>query len=200
MTKTFMKNLSVIDNENGSATVLALIVLAALTIIGIFSITTSTIETQIDTNDRLHKMAFYEADGGTEVAREMIEQNIACAAGFQTEPLTIGSLVVENKDFAFSETEPAAPYPSDAERDMRFPADDTQPHTNIVVFGNTQLSTGSALQMAAGYEGKGKGAGGSGGRIVYDVHSRHENPARSSSSHIRTVYRHMIGQEGDCKY
>ncbi|MCA1795019.1 MAG: pilus assembly PilX N-terminal domain-containing protein [Desulfobacteraceae bacterium] len=201
MTKTFMKNLSVIDNETGSAMVLALIVLAALTIIGIFSINTSTIETQIDTNDRLHKMAFYEADGGTEVAREMIEQNIACTpAGFQTEPLTIGSLVVENKDFAFSENAPAATYPSDTQRDMQFPADDTQPHTNIVVFGNTQLSTGSALQMAAGYEGKGKGAAGGGGRIVYNVHSKHENPARSSSSHIRTVYRHMIGQEGDCKY
>ena len=194
------KHNAIVNNEKGSAMVLALLMLAVLTIIGVSSITTSTIETQIDTNDRLYKMAFYEADGGTEVAREMIEQNIACAAGFQTQPLTIGSLVVEDRQFAFSEIEPAAAYPSDAQRDMRFPADDTQPHTNIVAFGNTQLSTGSALQMAAGYEGKGKGAGAGGGRIVYNVHSRHENPGRSSSSHIRVLYRHMIGQEGNCNY
>jgi len=189
----------IVVNENGSAIVLALLILVILTILGVSSITTSTIETKIDTNDRLYKMAFYAADGGTEVGREMIEQNIACAAGFQSDPLTIGSLVVEDKVFAFKENAPAGEYPSDTIRDLRFPADDTQPHTNIVIFGNTQLSTGSALQMAAGYEGKGKGAAGGGAQIIYNVASKHEG-RRNSQSHIMINYRHLIGQEGNCNY
>ncbi len=189
----------VTDNENGSAIVFAILILAVLTIIGISSITTSTIETKIDTNDRLYKTAFYAADGGTEVGREMIEQNLACAAGFLAQPLTIGSLVVEDRVFAYKEDAPLVDYPSDTTRDLHFPADDTQPHTNIVVFGDTELSTGSALQMAAGYEGKGKGAAGGGASIIYDISSKHEG-RRNSKAHIMVNYRHLIGQEGSCNY
>ncbi len=187
------------DNENGSAIVFAILILAVLTIIGVSSITTSTIETKIDTNDRLYKTAFYAADGGTEIGREMIEQNIACPDGFATEPLTIGSLIVEDQLFAFNEDEPLTNYPSDTERDLHFTANDNLPHTNIVVFGNTQLSTGSAIQMAAGYEGKGKGAAGGGAEIIYNVASQHQG-RRNSKATIIINYRHLIGQEGDCNY
>ena len=49
-----------------------------------------------------------QADGGTEVAREVIEQNISCPDGFASEPLTIAgsggsSVVVVDKSFAFEE-------------------------------------------------------------------------------------------------
>ncbi|MCP4413688.1 MAG: hypothetical protein GY808_14100 [Gammaproteobacteria bacterium] len=194
--KTYQNLLS---NENGSALILAVLMLAILTIIGVSSLTTSTVEIQIAGNDKVHKTSFYAADGGTEIGREMIEQNIACAVGFQTEPLTIGSLIIEDKVFAFEENEPGVAYPSDTVRDLRFPADDTAPHTNIVVFGNTELSTGSALQIAAGYEGKGKGVAGGGAQIMYDLHSQHKG-GQNSQSHIMINYRHLIGQEGNCKY
>ena len=95
---------------------------------------------------------------------------------------------------------PGSEYPSDISRDIHFPVSDSQPHTNIVAFGNTRLSTGSALQMASGYEGKGKGAAGGGGEIVYDVYSKHENPGRNSRACIMINYIHLIGQEGNCLY
>lgn len=190
-----------LNNNEGSALIMALLILVVVTIIGVSSMSTSTIEIKIASNDRLYKTSFYAADGGTEVGRELIEQNIACATGFNTEPLTIGSVEVVDKDFAFQENEPTADYPSDTERDIYWWADETiqQAHTNLTVYGNTELSTGSALQMAAGYEGKGKGSAGGGGQIIYNVFSKHQG-RQNSNVCIRINYRHLIGDEGDCKY
>ncbi|ACN15856.1 PilX [Desulforapulum autotrophicum HRM2] len=188
-----------VNNDSGSALIMALLILTVLTIIGISAVTTSTIETKIASNDMLHKKAFYSADGGTEVGREVLEQNVACPAGFKTEPLTIGTAVIENKSFALEENEPGSEYPTDTVRDVHFPADDTQPHTNIIAFGNTQLSKGSALQMAAGYEGKGKGAAGGGGEIIYSLYAKFQGK-RNSRSCIMIHYRHLIGHEGECNY
>lgn len=192
-------------NENGSALIFALLILVVLTVLGISSLTTSTVEVKISGNDKRHKQAFYAADGGTEVGRELVEQNIACAVGFQTEPLTIASAdanvstEIVDDDFAFQETPPAGSYPSDTVRDIHFPLSDAVPHTNIVAFGNTQLSSGSAIQIAAGYEGKGKGSGASGAEIIYEIHSQHVGTVNTQST-IRIHYRHLIGQEGNCNY
>ncbi len=223
----FKKTAAVLfQNEKGSAIVVALLTLVALTILGIIASTTSRIETQIATHDVLYKKAFYEADGGTEIAREFVEQNLSCPGGFSdltavngglgsAGDLKVTRIRVTDPDFAYQEDEAdvddngngIADYPADDERDLWFvgpgnplEANDGTPHTNVVAFGVTELSTGSAIQMAAGYEGKGKGAGGAGGQIVYEIHSRHEYRARQSDSHIMTEYRHLIGQEGDCQY
>jgi hypothetical protein len=60
---------SVINNQQGSVIVIAMIVLVLLTIIGITSTTTSTTEVQISTNSVLHNIAFYTADSGIAVGR-----------------------------------------------------------------------------------------------------------------------------------
>lgn len=209
----------IIQRERGSvAIVIALLTLVAVTMIGIIASTTSRIETQIATNDVLYKQAFYSADGGTEIAREMIEQNLACSGGFSSLNSVNSNLGaaadkdatkirVEKADFAYQSSAPSIPYPRDSQRDLWFvgpdytlSSDDATPHTNVVAFGQTNLSIGSAIQMAAGYEGKGKGAGGGGAEIDYKIHSRHEYRARSSESYIMVEYRHLIGMEGDCQF
>lgn len=198
MMKPYKIYKEIAGNENGSALIFAVMILAVLTIIAVSTIKTSTVEVKISSNDKVYKTAFYAADGGTEVGREMIEQNLACANGFALEPLTIGTFVVEDAVFAYKEDPPVGDFPSDTERDLHFPADDTQPHTNIVAYGNTQLSPGNALQMISGYEGKGKGAAGGGAQIVYDLHSKHEG--KDSAVTIEINYRHVIGLEGNCEY
>jgi len=213
----------VFQNERGSAIVVALLTLVVVTLIGIIASTTSRIETRISTSDVLYKMAFYEADGGTEITRELIEQNLSCQGEFPSSALNpSGELEIEsssspedkrtkirvtNPDFSLQESAPSSIYPSDANRDIWFvgpdeplSAADGTPHTNTVAFGVTSLSTGSAIQMAAGYSGVGFGAGAAGGQIVYEIHSRHEYRARHSESHVMVEYRHVIGQEGDCPY
>jgi Tfp pilus assembly protein PilX len=63
---------SILVNEKGSVIVVAMIILALLTLIGISAVTTSTTEVNIAANDQLNKMVFYTADAGIEVGRQML--------------------------------------------------------------------------------------------------------------------------------
>jgi len=169
----YMKEKQFMNKEDGSITVLALVLLALLTLLGIAATTTSSIEVQIAGNDDRHKKALYEADGGTEVGFEMLEQNIACPNGFinfSGSSMDIDDVTVFTKAFWLIENEPTSDYPSDAVRDIRINRT-ASAYTNLSIYGSTQLSTGSAIQMVSGYEGKGKGAGSGGAHIIYNVYS-----------------------------
>jgi hypothetical protein len=54
----------ILKNENGSVLLIAVLILIALTVVGISAISTSTIDIQISGNDKFHKMAFFAADAG----------------------------------------------------------------------------------------------------------------------------------------
>ncbi|RKX65362.1 MAG: hypothetical protein DRP42_04895 [Tenericutes bacterium] len=197
----YMKEKQFMNKEDGSITVLALVLLALLTLLGIAATTTSSIEVQIAGNDDRHKKALYEADGGTEVGFEMLEQNIACPNGFinfSGSSMDIDDVTVFTKAFWLIENEPTSDYPSDAVRDIRINRT-ASAYTNLSIYGSTQLSTGSAIQMVSGYEGKGKGAGSGGAHIIYNVYSKHMGRDNSRSM-VMTQWRHMIGQEGACNY
>jgi type IV pilus assembly protein PilX len=60
---------SIINNRQGSAIIVALIILVLLTVIGIAATNTSTTEVQISTNALLNNVAFYTADSGIEAGR-----------------------------------------------------------------------------------------------------------------------------------
>jgi len=209
------KSMDMLTEERGSILVIALIVLMMLTLIGIAITTTASLELQIAGNDRLHKTAFYKADGGTEIGYELLEQNLGCASGFAADEITgSGSsqaIKVVNKSFwqdlaASMPDESVDPTTTNADDipkvpDFYFPKDYVAgtPHTNFTVGGNTVLSSGSAIQMVSGYEGKGKGAGGGGAYILYDMYAQHIGVVHSQSI-IKVQWRHVIGQEGACNY
>jgi len=201
---------SILKNEKGSALIIALIIMTLLTLLGIAATTTSTIETQISSNDRLYKMAFYNADGGVETSKELLEQNIE-QRGFPGS--NVGGIGIYKLDF-FLNPPIRNNIPSDKDdndytddddddgRDISIPETlsfgdpgynnpKSPPHTNILIGGNTSLSTGNALQMIAGYEGKGKGAAGGGGHVVYDIRSRREG-IKNARATIKGRWRHVI--------
>jgi len=60
---------SIINNQQGSVIIMAVIVLALLTVIGISATNTSTTEVQVSTNAVLHNIAFYTADSGIATGR-----------------------------------------------------------------------------------------------------------------------------------
>jgi hypothetical protein len=62
-----------LNNENGSVIVVALIILALLTILGIASTNTSTLEVRIATNSQDHQLDFYVADSGWKDAAMFLE-------------------------------------------------------------------------------------------------------------------------------
>jgi hypothetical protein len=194
-----------LNEETGSAMAMALIILVLLTIIGHMATRSTTTEVMIASNDTRFKETFYIADGSTELSTELLEQNIACPTGWST--LTRGGLIrVDTATFWQNMALPATT-PNDANRDFFFssdpavllPADYTgiDPHINVRVAGNTQFSTGSALQVAAGYEGKGKATASGGAYLVYDQYTQHIGRFNTQSI-VRVQWRHVIGTEGSC--
>src|SRR5512145_1912816 len=103
-------------NEAGSAIVFVLLILTVLIIIGVTSLSTSTVELQVATHDARHKMAFYQADGGTEFASELLEQNLCCPGGFSV--TSIGGLEVVTPALWMNTSSSLA---SDSNRDVYYP-------------------------------------------------------------------------------
>ena len=60
-----MKEKCLLKNEKGSVTVLAMVILALLTLLGIAATTTSSLEVQIAGNELRHKLAFYASEAAT---------------------------------------------------------------------------------------------------------------------------------------
>lgn len=200
-------------NEEGFVLVIALVMLVLLSLLGIFALNTTDVELQIAGNDKASKMTFYKADGGVQAASELLEQNLGCPNGFSTNtPFTIQGVDIYDGQMAYHEVlgdTPNSPttvddVPSDTYRSVRIHDDgptgnDTDPHTNIVAWGNTEYLPGSALQMAAGYEGKAKGAAGAGAIIRFELQSQHLGKG-NSEARIAANWYHMVGQEGECSY
>jgi Tfp pilus assembly protein PilX len=68
-----MKNIiSNLNRNDGSVVVVALIMLALLSIIGIAATNTSTTEVKISANEQLYRIVFYGADAGLEVGRQVL--------------------------------------------------------------------------------------------------------------------------------
>jgi len=210
------------DNEQGFVLVTSLLIMLVLTIIGIAGSRNTSTELLIAGNDRTYKETFFNADGGAEVGQELLEQNLACITGFTTtgfssphEDLDNGTSVenffyVKSIDFwrNFSPTDVPSDFNDDditygiQNRDIFFPMNtygSTTRHTNLNIAGSTKLTTGSAIQMAAGYEGKGYSLGAGGAYLIYDIFSQHLGK-NNSESVIHVFYRHIIGAEGSCYY
>ncbi len=83
-------------DESGAALVIALMFLVILTLLGSAAIRTSLIEMEITGNQKQNKMAFYEADGGTEVGIELIEEAIS-ERGYSVSQ--VGSITIVEPNF-----------------------------------------------------------------------------------------------------
>lgn len=187
--------------------ILTLLMIVLLSVVGLYATQTSTTETRIARNEKLHVMAFNEAEGGTLTARELVEQNIEERDWSSNtnrlnvrivDPSFITASGLGSTEYAMDPTDPAD-LTTDTRRHAYFPAlnlDGTpttvnQPHTNLRIGGNPRLSTGSAIQMIAGYEGEGKGAAGSGVWIIYDIRSQYQG-IDNSMARILGRYRHVM--------
>jgi hypothetical protein len=92
-----------IKNENGSAIVIAMMILAIVTIIGVFSLNTSVVERKIATNLVLHKIAFYAAESGWERMVNWLDDQFPYITNTQT--------ITENlKDSADSSAQVSSSY------------------------------------------------------------------------------------------
>ena len=165
------------SNEKGSTLIISVLVLLLLTVIGIAATNTSTIEILISGNDKLHKMAFHQADGGAEVGIELVEQNINRSGFNAAELANLRGVNATNPNLYMNDPIPSRP--SFAASDAHYEENGTR--TSLRIGGNPELSTGGAIQMAAGYEKMAKGAAGGGSTLVYDIWSQHIGGANSKA-------------------
>ncbi|MFT5698177.1 MAG: hypothetical protein ACI8ZB_001031 [Desulforhopalus sp.] len=213
--------------NEGFILVVCMVMLVLLTLMGIVGTRTTTTELLISGNDKVSKQVFYNADGDTEVGIELVELNVSCPTGFMaapggfdnTSPLSASAFPIYGVDvfdstFALDEVATDVPntigagitlanYPSVDARTIRIAGDpanpDVAPTTNMAIFGKTEYSAGAAIQLAAGYDGKGKGAAGGGAVIKYEIHAQHRGLANSESI-VRLDWLHLIGTESVCTY
>ncbi len=219
MTKPHQKQLS----DDGFVLITALLILLVLTLMGLAMNRNTTTEIQIAANDRLRKQAFFEADGGTEFAAEILEQNIACllfgqnGGGSQwlTNPadgdlVLDGVIAIENgsENFwqnvmgTYSSLPQSPAYPSDVLRDMWFPPVYIagQSHTNITVEGASDITEGSSIIQGGGYLALGRTMSSGGVYLDYDIDAQYVGPDNSQGI-VRVEYRHVVGKEDPfCKY
>ncbi len=184
-----------LKNEKGFVLIVSLMMLVVLMIIGIAATSTTNIELQISGNDKSAQMAFYGADAGNELAKELIEQAIETRGwSDETEETekVIGNATITNKDFWLNDElddDPAVDSPTTSDNsDVELSFD--RGITRLRIGGDGGLASGGAIQMAAGYEGIGKSASGGGSWFFYDVRSRHEG-VNNSQKQIRGRYRHV---------
>jgi len=71
-----MKKIQMIKNEDGSVLVIALVMLALLTILGITATSTSNVELQIAGNERNFKRTFFAANAGIEHAKSFLNDDL----------------------------------------------------------------------------------------------------------------------------
>lgn len=191
-----------LQSETGAALITTLLVMTMLALVGVWSTQTSVLETRIAANDKLHKEAFYKASGGAEAGIELVEQNIE-ERGFPVvdesgkQSCTRGGIRIDldhSSPTFYANADIGSAKPSCTNRDAFIPQekqDCSAPLTNLRIGGNTTLSNGGAIQMIAGYEGKGKGAAGGGGWITYDIRSQHMG-ADNSESVINLRWKHVL--------
>jgi hypothetical protein len=89
-----------------------------------------------------------------------------------------------------------------AAADAAYPADNIASGVNVgylYIGGFSEMLPGGALQMAAGYEGKGKGSASGGVAKIIDIYSIY-NGELNSQTCVVMGWRHLIGSEGDCIY
>ena len=65
---------NIINNEKGVVLVISIFMLALLTMTGMASMMTSTIDIDIAANEKFHRLAFFQAESGLTVAAEVVER------------------------------------------------------------------------------------------------------------------------------
>jgi len=188
-----MKFFSSLHNESGAVLMMAIMMLVLLTVIGLSALKNTDLQLYIAGNEKLNTQTFYAADAGNEVSKELVEE-IVEARGWKNEIGTekiIDNVTIVNKDLWNNSPlpdNPTADIPGPTNRDISLPFG--QGNTYLRVGGRGMLAFGGAIQMAAGYEGVGKGSSGRGSWKIYNVRSHHEG-VNNSEEQIRGRWRHV---------
>ncbi|MFZ5764530.1 MAG: PilX N-terminal domain-containing pilus assembly protein [Thermodesulfobacteriota bacterium] len=213
-------------DEKGFVLVASLLILLILVIIGVAATTNTSSELQIAGNEKVHKETFYAAEGSLALGVEVLEQNLFCPTGFTSTGVDDNGVTVADLEGTIrvyerngnnmilyqNPTPPAADIGDTTKMDVAFsyPVDPAfnldavdaagaSQVSQLYIGGRTEMGPGGSLQMAAGYEGKGKSAAGGGVLKLYDITAVHRGQVNSESI-IQIGWRYPVGWTGSCNY
>lgn len=184
--------------EKGMALVIALMLLAIMSLLGASALLTTNVEIKISGNTRVGRTAFYSADGAGQATGGIIADCIG-EVGWSNNYAYGAGVIVNDGQFAFeSQARTGVPDDSgdlDNSNDLTNAPDITfsAPMAAVVDVdkGPTVPVAGSSAVAATGYEGTGKGAAGGGLKTVYHIHVRGLVGNRAMSSLFMT-YDHYL--------
>lgn len=193
-------------SQRGTAIIMALLILLVLSVIGVFAVSTSTVETKITGVERGYQEAFYTADSGEPVGVQVLKLIL------QTDPQTVNDLgaiwsSVVNADLLNMDGEIFTDSRnSDAPQTGTADIDSKGDGNNLGLPSYVQLLIdidrlkshhlpGGGIEFAAGYEGIGLGGGGD-VAILYAVDSVGIYSMRGAQSRVYVGYRHVPGVAG----
>ena len=181
------------SQNNGSALVIALIVLAILAALGIASLDVADINFFISANDRDTKETFFYADSGANIGHEFLED--AHFYGKDTFYNSDARLWQNSTNNSTCEDSPSSPKWGDCMSctDPQFLSFYISGLMGTYVRAGwlgSGILEGSALQIGAGYEGLGKSAAQGGTYADYLIRSRRYGQ-RNSFAEVDLGWRHI---------
>lgn len=202
-------------SQEGAVLVIAVLILLVLTVVGIYAVTTSTIETKITGFEREFKEAFFTADSGEPIGIEVtkaIIHHVPSTLSQLPAPWNDSDVLPDNTLFAGGAPEI---FTDDRHPDNLDPSDTTNYAPDIIGGGSgeelqlprrVQLwvdvdrlasyqMSGGAMEFGSGYEGIGQGGGGD-VAILYEIDSIGRYTATNAESAIEAGYRHVVSMPG----
>jgi len=190
----------ILNNESGAAVLIAtILILVAITVIGLGTMNNSTVEMTIASNDQQHKMAFYNADSGVYSVPKLVSRTINES---QVQDIGAGSGTAEGLNYDLRGR-------TDDEAETHFyqqimgfnlnneAAITMQPGINTIINVSRirrRIVAGGGAEFAAGTEGVGVGSQG-GVAIFYQMDSRGFT-GRGSNANVIADYRKVLGIAG----
>ena len=195
-----------LEAQQGTAIIMALLILLVLSVIGVYAVSTSTMETKIAGVERGYQEAFYTADSGEPIGVGIVKLIL------QHDPQTPEDLdapwdsVVDsgllgmNGEIFTDSRNSDEPEPGTADIESQ------NDSNNLGLASYVQLLVdidrlkshhlpGGGIEFAAGYEGIGFGGGGD-VAVLYAVDSVGRYSMRGAQSRVYVGYRHVPGLAG----
>ena len=170
-------------DQSGSALVVAMIVLAILGALALASLDVADLNIFISANDRDAKESFFHADSGINVGHEFLEESIDTVNS-----TFYGNNATEWNSQSVSQFDPLeAAFLNSTLPLYVAEAQGTYVRSGILERG---IMEGSAMQIAAGYEGAGKSAASGGTFTIFQIRS-HRYGQRNSQSEVDLGWRHI---------
>lgn len=189
-------------SQQGTAMIMSILILLVLSVIGVYAVSTSTVESKISGVERGLQEAFYTADSGEPIGVTLTKTIL------QDDTETVSTLgqpwsaVIGDGDNFLTEV-----YKNASNRNWDEDIDSKDDGNNLGLPSYVQLlididrleahhMAGGGVEFAAGYEGVGLGGGGNVG-ILYSVDSRGIYSMRGAESELHAGYLHVPGIVGE---